>query len=484
MISKPKIADALDDINTELNRCWEIISSASEVGKKRRRDIGANLINLQNDLVRVLAKLDHQYRAVVQEKKRLVANKKKYNPKWFSMRMANLDHCRKVILQTIGTAKTIGDGYAWIFYRNADDLIEEHAKSQRQTLLPPGVGGIGERAFVEKAQGFAGHFVLYHGITSFLRLGDISLIDLETGTVKTICELKTKRVEKDKYNITIGYVSGGEIDPLNMDEWIKNSGVQRSSKSEAAGSKLSGKVHQSLKRQMKQLATTFAKEPEEPFRSQHKKIGDYYFDHLGELVERTKPNQFQTEKLGAGLLVIALRLSERRQQELRYKERDKDWAKKKLAGLEKDAVEIFSPDLKDNCLFLGNLIFDDTGFPLFRPGALPVAWWPIKKDVLKDIVFGNINLYTAYNPAHFWKLLRDRGFEVEIGARSEFVRASRKFGSKVMEFRNFDYFKFLAQCHLMSEETIMSVLDLTISQVEMAGADANVEFTIKPVVKI
>ena len=55
---------------------------------------------------------------------------------------------------------------------------------------PPGIGGRGELAFIDSVY-CETHFILYHGITTFLRLGDISFIERESWRVTHIGELKT-----------------------------------------------------------------------------------------------------------------------------------------------------------------------------------------------------------------------------------------------------------------------------------------------------
>ena len=451
--------------------------AAANTGEER----GTQLIQLQVDLIRVLSRLDQLYRKISSEKKNLISNKQKYNYRWFARRMESLDDCLKVVTETIGIAKVIGDGYAWIFYRNDNDLIEKHTKLQRQVLLPPGVGGIGERAFVEKTQGIGRHFILYHGITSYLRLGDISFINPAKCKVDSIGELKTRHAGGDTYQITLGYVSGTNFDPLDLSTKAENARTETDEINSAR--RVSERTRTTFNRQMSQLADAIRKKDAEGPEYKHNRTGEYYFQKLEGLVERTGLGKMEAEKVGSGLLVTTLRVPKSRLNSLRMKNGD-GWVGNRIQGIEEHAKTILNPDFQDNCIFFGNLVFDDIGFPKFRAGALPVMWWPIKPEILKDIVFGNVMVLTFHNPAHFWQMLRDRGFDVEVDNRSNLVCARRTSGKHVHELRNMEYFTYLARCHLMSEDTIIAMIDLSLDQIDQADLGPNGEVRIKPVVRI
>lgn len=173
MISRQKVAASIDRAGALFELCWNTLRHGKAYAKNAD---GADLIAVQKHLIDAQWMLQTRYIAVTREEQCLIARKATYQPTWFSRRMAQLDKYLKAITSAIGIGKAIGDGYVWIFYRDDVPLIEQHLNHQRQTLLPPGVGGIGERAFVEKLQGLNRHFVLYHDITSFLRMGDVSFI--------------------------------------------------------------------------------------------------------------------------------------------------------------------------------------------------------------------------------------------------------------------------------------------------------------------
>jgi len=246
MISQRDVIEAIDAADVDFSWCWECFR------KLRRGEIELHYFaDFQIRLTKAFVKLDATYRAIKTEKDRLIEKKSRFQPSWFSARMGRLDLYLKAIKEALGIARSLGDGFAWIFYRDEDALLEAHAREQRQLLLPPNVGGLGERAFLENMQGFGGMFVLYHAVTSFLRLGDVSFFDPSSGRITTIGELKTRHVEGNTYNITVGLVAGAENSPLlQRAEQASNQEKSDSVPPEM----LEAAVEQKLKRQMEQIS--------------------------------------------------------------------------------------------------------------------------------------------------------------------------------------------------------------------------------------
>jgi hypothetical protein len=124
--------------------------------------------------------------------------------------MAKLNGYTKAIEEALAIGRALGDGFAWLFYERDPDLIREHFKRQRQKLLPPGVGGMGESVALKKLQGLGGQLLIYHGTTTFLRMGDISFIDLKTMRVASVGEIKTRSLGGNKYEMNLRLVAGNQ----------------------------------------------------------------------------------------------------------------------------------------------------------------------------------------------------------------------------------------------------------------------------------
>ncbi|MGY3695009.1 hypothetical protein ACVIGA_005089 [Bradyrhizobium sp. USDA 3240] len=449
MISRRKIAASIDRAGALFELCWKTLRSGKAEAKNAD---GADLIVVQKHLIDAQWILQTQYMAVAQEKQRLIAGKTTYQPAWFGRRMAQLDGYSKAIKSGIGIGKVIGDGYAWIFYRDDVPLIEQHLNRQRQTHLPPGVGAIGERAFVEKLQGLNKHFVLYHGITSFLRMGDVSFISPETGRVASIGELKTKKIGKDRYEITLGCLFGAGFNlPTSLAGAFAETPSQRSEP-------LAQKIRDRLKRQMGEIARAFESSKQRAQQSPINVNGRIFFDELNRAVGESIKAGFAYQKASESLLIGAIRLSERRISN-RLLNGNGENLNARIDPVIEHIPTIIDKALRDNCVVASFVGYGTDGLPIVLRGTIPLFWWPIERNNLFDMVFGKVLVVSIYNPARFWEMLRKNGFSVVLDARFRFVTATRKQGKRMTRLENMDHFNKLSGQFLVSDESIMSVVE-------------------------
>lgn len=449
MISRRKVAASIDRAGALFELCWKTLRS----GKAEEKNAdGADLIAVQKHLIDAQWILQTQYMAVAKEQQRLIAGKTTYQPTWFGRRMVQLDRYSKAIKSTIGIGKVIGDGYAWIFYRDDVPLIEQHLNRQRQTHLPPGVGGIGERAFVEKLQGLNKHFVLYHGITSFLRMGDVSFISPETGRVASIGELKTKKIGEDRYEITLGCLFGAGFNlPISLAGVFAETPSRRSEP-------LAQKIRDRLKRQMGEMARAFASSKQREQQSPINVNGRIFFDEFNRAISESLKPGFAYQKASKSHLIGAIRLSERRVSN-RLLNVNGEKLNERIDPVIEHIPTITDKALRDNCAVVSFVGYSADGLPIVLRGTIPLFWWPIERQNLFDVVFGKVVVVSMYNPAHFWEMLRQSGFSVEFDARFRFVTATRKQGERVSRLENMDHFNKLSGQFLLSDESIMSVVE-------------------------
>jgi hypothetical protein len=426
-------------------------------------------------LIEALWILDSQYRAISNEKTRLIQNKSRYSSSWFARRMGALDGYLKILRSEIGSAKTVGDGYAWIFYQDDDTLIDEHLKRQRQINLPPGVGGIGERAFVEKLQGLNRQFVLYHGITSYLRMGDVTFFDPATRRVRSIGELKSKQVGKDQYQITLGFVHSKDLEaPIDLASLQLQEGRE--------GTDLPRSIATRLNKQLEEISGAIANVKEAASDKIHATQGTFYFKELDEVITESCTSGAAYRKAGKGLILGAIRANgDQASKRVFQKFNDLN---NKLAWTTEAAQSIFDPSLNDNCICFGTVGYARDGFPIVLPGTIPLMWWPVLRKNLYDLIFGKVIVVSLYNPAHFWQMLRSKGYNVTTDGRSHLVSVVKTEGERRIDFRNIDYFRHLTTNFLMSDETVIDTLGQTLDEAQKYKANQRVKLTLKPRMKI
>ncbi|MHC4049182.1 hypothetical protein [Bradyrhizobium sp. 25ACV] len=473
MISRREVVASIDRAGARFELCWNTLRRGKIEAKNAN---GADLLAVQKRLIDAQWILQDQYKAVTQEKQRLIARKVTYQPAWFSRRMAQLDGYLKAITSAMGIGKVIGDGFAWIFYHNDVPLIEQHLYRQRQTLLPPGVGGIGERAFVEKLQGLNRHLVLYHGITSFLRMGDVSFINPETGRVSSIGELKTKRVGQDRYEITVGCLFGpGFNPPTGLSATPTNAPSQRSEP-------LPQKIRDRLKRQMGEMARAFESSKQRERQIPINVEGDIFFDELNSAISESRKAGFAYQKAGRSHLIGAVRLGERRISGRLLNGAD-GGLYTKVDPVIKHLPRITDKALSDNCVILSSVGYGTDGLPIVLSGTIPLFWWPIERHNLFDVVFGKVAVVSMYNPAHFWEMLRQKGFSVELDARFRLVTATRKRGERVTRLENMDHFNRLSGQFLLSDESIITVVERTLEFAEAQSRGRSFKIEMAPTIR-
>jgi hypothetical protein len=294
MISQQKIIEAVDNADTHFVWCWEGLQ------KMRRQEVELDfLVDFQVRLCRAFTYLDRAYRMVKSEQNFLIRKKTRYSPAWFRARMRKLDNYLKVVKEALGIGRSIGDGFAWIFYREEDALIEAHAREKPQLIMPPNVGGLGERAFVEQMQGMGGMFVLYHGITSFLRLGDVSFFDPKTGRIATIGELKTRHLGENKYSITLGFV--GEVGDNDLAEQAKTA-MAHLNDAHNFLEPLDKLTQQKLNRQVDQIAEALKTRAGPSNDVRINQNVDFHFKALETVTRKSHSREFIFNRAGLGLL--------------------------------------------------------------------------------------------------------------------------------------------------------------------------------------
>lgn len=131
------------------------------------------------------------------------------------------ENYKQMMKMLIKQSKAIGDGYAWLFYRENIEAIREHLNHENNGLFPTRNGGIGEIEFIKNNKVLDGCFVIYHSITNILRNGDFSLITAE-GKLAGIGEIKTKHVENqlviDMYITTSMLPCNNEVETIEIDD--------------------------------------------------------------------------------------------------------------------------------------------------------------------------------------------------------------------------------------------------------------------------
>jgi hypothetical protein len=445
-LTRAYIKTALDKAEAGLERCWSIFHGKGE------RSPG-DVLSLQSSLLKILFDAEGLYREIAQERERLIAKKLHLSPAWFKRRQAQLERYAKSIKIILGIGRALGDGFAWMFYRDDDQLIDEHLKLQRQPLLPPGVGGHGERLFLERFQNANGTLAIYHGLTSFLRMGDFSFYDPIKKRIVAIGELKTVVNDDGSHYLHMNIIAQFNSPLMKL--------AQSVDPGKATVRKQTLPVEQSrrLERQVSQIITAIKQAESHHTDEKISAIKKIDMSKLQSVLDLPDTAGVRYELVGKGLMLAAIAvpasISER---ELGQKN---GFAAEGFKGIEKHVAKIANPGATDNALIIGLVGFSEDHQPYMLPGTPPLFWWPINETEKHDLIFGRLVVVSCYNPSHFFAMLRRRGYEVVADERGRLTSAKKALpDGKVMSLEHFSYFQQMSAGYLMDEDVIENMLDV------------------------
>jgi len=359
--------------------------------------------------------------------------------------------------------RDIGDAFAWAFLREDQKLIEKHFSHPPNPHTPPGIGGRGELEFVRQFRP-AGFLMLYHGITSFLRIGDVSFVDLRSGRVTAIGELKSKPSGPGKLTATL-VILGSDREKLPFRTDIPESEPNEKKRS----SLIDPFFQETLKRQSKEIASALRQREAE-----HKTdLRDaYYIDELAQFAVQLSTKRLAFQRIGRGMVLAGCCPYRGRSLSSRIYSAIKEASVlKRMAKIRENVAVILDPSLTDNGIIFSEL--DNS----IRFGQTPLFWFPCNIDFLEKIYFLRAITATLLNPAHLLKNLRDHGYEVQTeqhGRNPPVFTVSKRLASTIAGIEQFDFFLRLMQQRFMREEKIMEMFESCLSEMQKISSTQSI----------
>jgi hypothetical protein len=263
--------------------------------------------------------------------------------------------------------------------------------------------------------------------------------------VASIGEIKTQPVGGNKYEVSLHLVAG------DSSQFPKFSGTKRDDQH-----KLSPNVQARLQRQVRQMGEALHR-AQIPSAAQAEKLhARFHYDELLDLVARSHYRHFEFVKAGPSLVMGALRLRSATLGACLLDNRTN--VDRVLTGAKRWACGIFDAKLEGNALYVGTVGGGRHDLALM-PEMLPLLWWPLPDEILRDVLFGRVMVVTLYNPAHFWEGLKSRGFQLAWEKGQREPRASRKLNKGTMELRHFGLYHSLISRHLMTQASVLEMVD-------------------------
>ena len=186
-------------------------------------------INFQVKLAESLYNAMSLYREISQKEQQYIEKKESIDKTDFLEKMKKWKKQKLEIKETISIGKSIGDSFAYIFYRDSIEELEKHYKHPDNGLFVSGIGGRGEIEFIKANSTIDGYLVVYHAITNMLRIGDFSVCSLD-GKVIGIGEIKSEYINEKNMLASSVYMSSRvklRIDTVEGEKICGNSSKEK-----------------------------------------------------------------------------------------------------------------------------------------------------------------------------------------------------------------------------------------------------------------
>ncbi|HEY4877088.1 MAG TPA: hypothetical protein VIH86_16025 [Puia sp.] len=405
------------------------------------------------------------------QEKKLIDRKKSLNNKWFVAKMKLYKNFKSSIDNCISIGKTFGDAFAWHFYQfNLPELFK-HLGHEEIKFFATGVGGTGELEFIKKHVVINNHFALLHGVTHFLRIGDISLMSLKDFHLTSIAEIKTMRTTEDEITVSLTAVNAKDrkfVEDLEQTEVAEEDFYNEYFNPDR------------FRRQVKKMVSVLKPDRrKDEDRSENIIYDNYYINELEEVVDGLKKTILPMKKINGRLLYTANRIYPASFSKRMFAKQKVNLIKRKEKAIADVVTSLYDIQNPNHPLQMGSIHFDAKRRPKHLIGTSPIFWYPIRPDILKEIYFQNIYLLTLFNPTQFFLDLKKIGLDFYKDENDGKIHFGKMIGLKKMQLQNIDYFLALIRDHLQTEEACIEAIRQIVSIAE-SKKDEDKPFLISP----
>ena len=453
--SSISIRKLIDQTQAEYEKCWDFLASWKDGDRKPSRD---EILDFQPRLASAIFNLGEIHEKIARERTSLISRKNSLKPNWFKQRMKRLAAFQNALSEAIKIGRVIGDSFAWMFYQGERNRLRKHYLHEPIFKIPAGIGGRGELAFIKKFGIFNGHLLIYHGITSFLRIGDVSFWNPASNAITAIGELKTGPATESGFGVRLYLIWPESSEAL----WPR--AKDHTDHLEMSNSRWRSEQH--LGKQLKAM-TAWLNLPR--FKHVCEERHEMHFDEFNKVAERLKEKSSVVVKAGDGLLLVGLRHSQKQSLFTQLLPKRQVNLNQQLNGIEEHARGIIDMTQvgsnNTNSFFIGTL--DLVAFP----GTAPILWWPVSSGFAREMIFHEVTITAIYNPAHLIRKLKAAGYDVNLKRTTMVV--SRMINDSSVVFSNIDHILVYVQRHLLREESVIKIFQRILDRIKQENLSPN-----------
>lgn len=460
------MASVARQAEVEFEWAWSVVQRLKHFDATDQT-LAQDLLSFQYRVVEAIVELESYRRAVRAELKRLRCEGRRYRPAWLKHRRAALDRYETSLKALLALGRAIGDGFAWWFYEKDRRLIDEHLKFPKQADIPTGIGGFGERLMVRALPHLGGKIAIYHGTTTFLRVGDVSFVELPSRRVHAIGELKTKKISAGEYRLMLHLVSPN----AEMVPHVETT-LGMGSRHLVDDEPLRDVIRERLEVQKQRMGKAVSNARDKKAKSRLGQPGVFYFEALAEVVRGATSRQFTYVQAGPALVIGAVRRGKGQSftTDLRASKLD---LSRLAADIPTWAMKIMRPERSDNAIIVGTPGSGDAELTV-AAASLPLAWWPMDVEALTDILFGRVMLCSLYNPAPLRAEMEALGFSVS----PEGDAIHRDEGARRLSINAFKHFDRMTAEMFMSTESVVDMIQASIDAALAQATNGSVRVSI------
>lgn len=377
-------------------------------------------INFQINLAECLYNTMFVYSEISQKEREYIGMKASLDKKNFIEKMKKCKEQKIKIKEAINIGKSIGDSFAYVFYRNSIEELEKHYVHPDNGLFVSGIGGRGEIEFIKANPTIDGYLVVYHSITNMLRIGDFSLCSLD-GKVVGTGEIKSEYINEKRTLASSVYLSS----KVNLE-------INGEKGEEIYGNSTKEKIQKQLKNQDNLLKSDF-----DNIINGKVKMNAQHF--LIEMACNNEKGVAYNES--SNTLIIAVK-----EKEYYASESFDEILGQKLHNMTKRMIK----ESQYNNIRMEQIRKE------YKPYRKPIIWWEISDDIIMDILFDKIAIFSVVNFVTYYECLAEKGFKIQFKEKE--IDVGKKCGEYNIKLENFEMIEDLITHELYTQEDIVALI--------------------------
>lgn len=435
IIPENEIISVVNKAESTLSECFDMLLSI----KNNDYRLEHTLKSFQPTLADCLYSLMSVYHKLKEQQRYLIEQKEFLQEESFTEYARNNAENTKLIRECISIGFSLGDAFAWLFFYKNRDELDYHLSHPSTGLFPSNIGGKGEIEFLKHNTTIDGLYVVYHGITDMLRIGDYSLFESTHGIVGN-GEIKTRKINNNELEINTSIYSKLDI---RMPDVTQSASLPDDSLRRIINE------FPSLLRQMKKQERLLSLR-ESDYSSAI--ISKYEYDMVNNLSLAT-PISINSDD---SVLLYAVWSKYQHLYDVLSRKETEKYPKEFSENIRR----IIRPKSDYNAIYYGVLDLN------MLPSRIPIFWWKINDSICREIYFKRVMITSFYNPALLIDKFIDHGFKVVSFGEANEIKLAKETEKKKFEYDNLQLYMDLIGKGLMNTESAFEIAYEVISAVE------------------